>query len=221
MLNKSGQIMHGAVKVLLALLVLVAVVVVLRVSGVTDGITTESVRGFIAGYGPLAPLVFIVVYAVATIAVVPGSVLTVTSGALFGPLLGTICAVTGAVIGASISFLFVMIVRGGRPLSGEGPLSARLIRYDERMASHGFITVLFLRLVPVFPFTVLNYSLGLTRVKARDYVFGTALGIIPGSFAYTYFGDALSMVQTAEIVLAVLGIIALTALGHYLSKRYG
>jgi uncharacterized membrane protein YdjX (TVP38/TMEM64 family) len=203
------------------LVVLGVFVLIVRTLGLLDEITTESVRAFVSSYGAWAPLIFVVIYAGATVAVVPGSVLTLTSGALFGPVLGTVCAVTGASIGATISFLFVRLVRGGKSLSGEGALASRLVRYDERMAAHGFVTVLFLRLVPLFPFTALNYGLGLTRVRTRDYVLGTIIGIIPGSFAYTYFGDALSMLNVIEILIAVVGIITLTVLGRYMAKRYG
>jgi uncharacterized membrane protein YdjX (TVP38/TMEM64 family) len=180
-------------------------------------------REFIAGYGIYAPVVYVVVYAVATMFAIPGAALTLTGGALFGPLVGTAATVVGASIGATGSFLIVRVFRRGT-VQVESPTSRWrqvLAQYDARLAHSGFVTVLLLRLMPLVPFNALNYALGFTSVRTRVYVLATVLGIIPGTFAFTYFGDAVTMLMPFHIIgaLGVLGILLL--LGKFIQRHYG
>lgn len=209
------------IKVLGSIILLGTSIGVVHYFDLTQFLSGDSLRSLVEGYGVLAPLVFIIVYAIATVALVPGSALTLAGGALFGPLLGTTYTVIGAFFGATLAFFFARYLRGGRPLARTGKWTSLLASYDARIQTRGLATVLFLRLVPLFPFSALNYGLGLTSVKVRHYLIGTLIGIIPGTFAFTYFGDALSTLRPVPIIGAVILIIVITLLGRNLLKRYG
>lgn len=198
----------------------VAVLVVQR-SGLLDPM---ALRELVAGYGAYAPFVYIGLYAVATMLAIPGAVLTLAGGILFGPLIGTVATVIGATIGATGSFLLVRLFRRGGVTSTR-PATSRwqqvVANYDERLSRSGLLTMLILRLMPVVPFNALNYALGFTSVRTRDYVLATVFGITPGTFAYVYFGDALAMLTPLHLAGAVVLLGGVVLLGKYLQRHYG
>lgn len=135
----------------------------------------------------VAPL-FVATYALATALALPGSVLTIAGGAIFGFGLGLLLNWLGAFIGATLAYLLA------RALGADALrrlLGARATRLDQLAGAHGFPAVLRLRLVPVVPFNMLNFAAGFAGVRPRDYLLGTALGLLPGTAVYTYFADAL------------------------------
>lgn len=149
------------------------------------------VEGFIAwidGLGAWAPAVFVAGYAVATVAFVPGSLLTLAAGALFGLVRGTLYAWTGATLGASAAFLLARYVARGWV---EKKLDARprFRKLDESIGADGGRIVALLRLAPVFPFVLLNYALGLSRVRFAHYLLA-CLAMVPGTLLYVYYGYA-------------------------------
>jgi uncharacterized membrane protein YdjX (TVP38/TMEM64 family) len=177
---------------------------------------------YIEGAGIFAPLYYVATYAVATILFVPGAPLTLLGGVLFGPYFGALYTVIGATFGAVAAFAVGRFF--GRKLLETTLQSKRLGKlrhYDEGLRERGFLTTLILRLIPLFPFNALNYALGLTAVKPSAYAAATLLGIIPGTFAYTYFGDSLAMLDVGSIAIAILLMIAVSVLGHVLLKRHG
>ena len=145
-------------------------------------------EAWIRSQGVLAPLVFGLIYIAATIFALPGSVLTIGGGLLFGAWWGTLINWLSASLGATISFLLARYL--GREavtkiLKGKGTLQG----LDDKIGKNGFYSVLLLRLVPLFPFNGLNFGLGLTKVSFRDYTLATLLGMLPGTFVYTSLGS--------------------------------
>jgi uncharacterized membrane protein YdjX (TVP38/TMEM64 family) len=135
-----------------------------------------------------APLLYIGIYAIATALAIPGSVLTLAGGAMFGVLWGTVYTTIAANIGANLAFGV------GRFLGREGVerlAGARLQALDRATASHGFRGLLTLRLIPAVPFNALNFGSGLTAIRWPTYAMATAIGIFPGTLVYTMFADAL------------------------------
>ncbi len=142
--------------------------------------------------GLWGPVVFILGYAGATVAFVPGSLLTLAAGAIFGLARGTLFVVLGATLGASASFLVARhLARAAIERRLEG--RPRFQSIDRAVAREGLKIVFLLRLSPVFPYNLLNYGLGLTRVRFRDYAIA-CLGMIPGTFLYVYYGKALGSI---------------------------
>lgn len=203
-----------------AVIACIGVVSVLLTNDLTK-FDVDSVKATVRSYGALGPLVYMGIYAVGTVLFVPGAPLTLAGGALFGPWFGTLYTVIGATIGAVFAFLVTRFFRTSVTLpDSQSALIQKVRSYDAEIAKHGFVTMLFLRFVPLFPFNGLNFALGLTSVTFRDYFFGTLLGIIPGTFAYTYFGDSLASLNITKVLIG-LGIIVLISLvGHYFYKRH-
>jgi uncharacterized membrane protein YdjX (TVP38/TMEM64 family) len=147
------------------------------------------VPGFIAWVdrmGPAGMLLFVLGYAVATVALIPGSVMTLAAGALFGVVRGTLVAFTGALLGSTLAFLVARYL--ARPLVERRVASdARFRRIDRAVGWHGRRLVFLLRLSPVLPFTLMNYALGITHVRLRDYLIAS-VGMLPGTLLYVWTG---------------------------------
>jgi uncharacterized membrane protein YdjX (TVP38/TMEM64 family) len=166
----------------LAGLALVAVLLLGRLAG--DRV--PALVSWVEGLGPWAPAALIVAYTVGTVALVPGSLLTLAAGALFGVVRGTVYALLGASLGAVAAFLIARHLARG-PVERRVLGDPRFQRIDEAIGREGRRVVFLLRLSPVFPFTLLNYALGLTRVRFFDYLLG-CLGMLPGTLLYVYQG---------------------------------
>jgi uncharacterized membrane protein YdjX (TVP38/TMEM64 family) len=143
---------------------------------------------WVESLGVWGPLAFILGYAVATVAFVPGSILTLAAGAIFGLVQGTIYTFAGATLGASAAFLVARYLARGaveRKIAG----NRRFDAIDRAVAGEGFKIVALLRLSPIFPFNLLNYSLGLTRVRFLHYL-AASIAMVPGTLLYVYYGNA-------------------------------
>lgn len=141
---------------------------------------------WVEGLGVWGPIVFVLGYTVATVAFIPGSLLTLAGGAIFGLAEGTALVFVGASLGATAAFLASRYwVRGAieRRVAAE----PRFAAIDRAVGREGFKIVLLLRLTPIVPFVLLNYALGLTRVKLRDYVLAFG-GMLPATLLYVYYG---------------------------------
>lgn len=197
-MQENGQAPTGSrskaiVKALILAAFIVGAIVLVRFTPVKGYLTTEQLGRFLDTAGFWAPLVFILIYTVGVCLFVPGTFLTGLGAAIFGPYLGFIYVWFGAMLGASAAFVI------GRTLGREFAASLvgdRLKKYDEAIERNGFATVLYLRLV-YFPFTPMNFGMGLTRVRFWDYVAGTGLGIVVGTFIFTFFIGTLKEVWTS------------------------
>ncbi|MGD2000773.1 MAG: TVP38/TMEM64 family protein [Desulfobacterales bacterium] len=181
--DPTGSRSKAIVKALILAAFIFGAIVLVRFTPVKGYLTTEQLGRFLDTAGLWAPLVFIFIYTVGVCLFVPGTFLTGLGAAIFGPYLGFIYVWLGAMLGASTAFVI------GRTLGREFAVSLvgdRLKKYDEAIERNGFATVLYLRLV-YFPFTPMNFGMGLTRVRFWDYVAGTGLGIVVGTFIFTFF----------------------------------
>jgi uncharacterized membrane protein YdjX (TVP38/TMEM64 family) len=171
------------VKAVILLAFILFAVYLVRFTPVRDYLTADALGNFLDKAGIWASLVFMLVYAVGVCLFVPGTLLTGLGAAIFGAYWGFVYVWVGAMLGASGAFFI------GRTLGREFAASLvgdRLQKYDNAIERNGFATVLYLRLV-YFPFTPMNFGMGLTKVHFWDYFFGTGLGIIVGTFVFTFF----------------------------------
>ena len=171
--------------VLLALVI--AILMVARFLGLADKL--GDLRDWIKSLGFLGALVFMLIYVVAVVAAVPAAPISVAAAALFGSVWGVILINIGATLGAGLAFLV------GRYFAREAVVSwlgqnEKFRRLDQLTEEHGAIIVALTRLVPIFPFNLLNYGFGLTRVPFWTYAFWTWLCIIPGTVLYVVGADA-------------------------------
>lgn len=174
---------RGIIKAAFFLAFIIAAIYIVRSTTAKELLTRESLGNFLAAAGFWAPLVFMLVYTAGVCLFVPGTLLTALGAALFGPYWGFVYVWIGAMAGATAAFWI------GRTLGREFAASLigdRLRRYDDAIERNGFATVLYLRLV-YFPFTAMNFGMGLTNVRFWDYFGGTALGIVVGTFIFTFF----------------------------------
>lgn len=142
----------------------------------------------IASLGPWGPVLFVALYVVSTVFFVPGSVLTLGAGAIFGVVWGSVYVSLGATLGATAAFLVGRYLARGwvtKKIAG----NAKFAAMDRAVGHEGWKIVGLARLSPVFPFTLLNYAFGLTRVKLRDYVLASWIGMMPGTVMYVYLGS--------------------------------
>ena len=168
-------------------------VLALVVAGIAWGLlhrgnlTLAALETWVHGAGIWGPFVFMAVYALGTLLFLPGAVLTLAGGALFGPIAGTFYNLTGATVGATLAFLVARYIASDRITQRVGGRAKQLI---EGVENEGWRFIAFVRLVPLFPFNLLNYALGLTRIKLSHYVITSYIAMLPGALAYTYLGYA-------------------------------
>ncbi|MGC8517624.1 MAG: TVP38/TMEM64 family protein [Steroidobacteraceae bacterium] len=174
-----------------------------------EAFDTASLSAEIHRAGPWGPLAFIVLYAAATVALLPGTILTLAGGALFGPAAGTFYNLTGATLGATGAFLVSRYLAADWVRRRLGPRTEQIIAGVER---EDWRFVAFVRLVPLVPFNLLNYALGLTRVRVSRYVIASYLAMLPGTFAYTYLGYAGRSALAGHAGLLKKGLLAVALL---------
>ena len=179
------------------------------------------------GLGVWAPVLIGAMYVPACLLFIPGSILTMGAGVVCGVLKGTIAVSLGSVAGASLCFF------AGRTLL-RGWIEAKVSKnekfhaIDQAVEKEGFKIVLLTRLSPVFPFNLLNYSFGLTKVRFRDYFFGSWIGMLPGTVTYVYLGSAVSNLAqivageveggTGQLVLFGAGLVATIGVTIFITR---
>ncbi len=207
--------MNKAIVRILLLLVLAAAIAV----GLAyrEHLDVTALEAWVAGTGAAAPLLFIGLYALATVLFLPGSVLTLAGGAVFGPVWGTLYNLTGATLGAVLAFVIARYLASNWVQTRvEASAGGRVERLVKGVEAEGWRFVAFTRLVPLFPFNLLNYALGLTRIPLLHYTVATYVFMLPGALAYTYLGFAgreavaggEGMIRNGLIALALLAVVA-------------
>jgi uncharacterized membrane protein YdjX (TVP38/TMEM64 family)/rhodanese-related sulfurtransferase len=178
-----------------------------------DQFDAAALEQWVQNAGLAGPLVFMLIYAIGTVFFLPGSVLTLAGGALFGPVMGTFYNLTGATIGAVLAFLVARYLASEWV---EQKTGGRLKQVKQGVEGEGWRFVAFVRLVPLFPFNLLNYALGLTRIRLSHYLVATYLFMLPGAIAYTYLGYAgreavaggEGLIKKVLLALALLAVVA-------------
>ncbi|MFB2837868.1 TVP38/TMEM64 family protein [Floridanema evergladense] len=180
--------------------------------------------------GPWGAIAFIIIYNLATVLFIPGSLLTLGGGAIFGVFWGSIYVFIAATMGATFAFLI------GRYLTRDW-VAKKIANYpkfqaiDNAVAKEGFKIVLLTRLSPIFPFNLLNYGFGITKVSLTDYILGS-IGMIPGTIMYVYIGSLAgniamigagnvptnSQAETAKWIIRIVGFIATVAVTIYITN---
>jgi uncharacterized membrane protein YdjX (TVP38/TMEM64 family) len=168
-----------------------------------------QLQGWLRSTGVWAPILYMLLYTIATVLVMPSTPLNLLGGALFGPWLGTLWTSAGAIVAAMVTFAFTRTI--GRKTVAHR-LSGRWQTLDAELRRGGLFYMIAIRLVPFMPYGLLNFAAGLTSVSYRDYLLGTLLGTTPGILPYVLLGSSgLRAVQTGDL-LPLLGALALTGI---------
>jgi len=200
--------------VLLGLLVATAFVVV----ATSGSLSARGVRDHVDGYGVAGPLVFIVVSSLLTVCLFPGPLLAGASGLLFGTALGTAVSIVSATLGAVLAFALarwlahdaVVTLQAGHP---------RMTALRAWVGRRGFLSVLYARITPGLPYSLVNYAAGLSPVTLGAFAGATALGCAPRAFAYTALGGSLDDLGSPEALVAIGLLVALAVGGLALARR--
>ena len=200
------------IKAVFLLSFVIAAVILVRYTPIKNYLTADALGRFLATAGFWAPLVFILIYTAGVCLFLPGTLLTGLGAAIFGAYRGFIFVWLGAMAGASLAFII------GRTLGREFAASLigdKLKKYDDAIERNGFATVLYLRLV-YFPFTPMNFGMGLTKVHFWDYFWGTGLGIIVGTFIFTFFIGTLKEVWASGNWAALISFKVFFSIGLFI-----
>ena len=186
-------------------------------------ITEDELKNKINSFGMWGPVIYVGIYILRPLILFPAGILSASAGLIWGILKGFLILQVGANISATLEFF---IARHFARSGIERFLKGRLLKLDEKIGKRGFLTVLLIRIIPNAPWDIQNLSLGLTKVKFRDYFWATLIGIMPGSFAFVFFGASLIKILFNPnnfwwILLAVAVFVAVYFLQKYLRKRHG
>ncbi len=200
---------------------LIAAVAVAHLSGASEYLQQGRVQAFLAPYGALAPAIYILIYALAPVLLLPGLPITIAGGIAFGPFWGVLYSITGATIGACLAFLVARyLARDWVASKLTGPKWEKL---DREVAQHGWKVVAFTRLIPAFPFNLLNYAFGLTRVSFVQYAITSFFCMLPACIAFIVFSSSLLELVRGKVsptALLGLGLILLVSLSPVAYRKF-
>lgn len=191
-------------------ILLIAFIIAIFLLAIVFGASEKlgALREWIQSLGPLGPAAFVGLYVLGVVVGIPGSALTVAAGGLFGSLLGVLLVSLASTIGASLSFLIARYFARDA-ITGWLSKKEKFKKLDVMAEEHGAMIVAFLRLIPIFPFNLLNYGLGLTRIPFRTYVFWSWLCMLPGTVLYVVGVDAvIQLIVQREVPWILLGVVA-------------
>jgi uncharacterized membrane protein YdjX (TVP38/TMEM64 family) len=227
--GRFGWMKSPWLKLGIALVVEISVVVIIFFTPVRNWLGLDNARSIMHNFqvwrenlGIFAPLAYMSIYFVSTVFALPGSALTLASGAAFGAIQGTIWTVIGATLGATGAFLVSRLFIGGA-IAKRFDKGDRLSQLAQGLKENGFWFALSIRLAPIFPFNAVNYLFGLTPIRINSYFFATLIGIIPGTLVYSWLGqegaEALTGNARWQLPAALLALSALSAI-PLLIKRF-
>jgi uncharacterized membrane protein YdjX (TVP38/TMEM64 family) len=197
-------------KPVVLIVIIVTLFIVMNVYGFGEKI--QDLQNWIRSLGLWGPIAFFVIYLGAVIATIPGTIFGVIAGALFGSVIGVILISISSTVGASLTFLIARYFARdavARWLSTNKTMK----RLDQLTEDHGMIMVGLTRLIPLFPFTLLNYGFGLTRVSFKTYVFWSWLCMIPGTIIVVVGTDVLTQgIIQGRVPLVLIGVLVITTL---------
>ena len=210
---------------ILLLSVIAAMVLAFRLTGAARYLDQEALRQGMESFGGLAPFVYMLIYALVPSLLLPGLPITIAGGVLFGPFWGVIYTTIGSTIGACLAFLVARYV--AREWVEGKLLSLRWRRLDASVEQHGWKVVAFTRLIPAFPFNLLNYAFGLTKVSFVHYLLATFFCMLPACIAFIVFSSSLlglirgTVSPTALIGIGLIALVSLLPVAYRKLKGRG
>jgi len=169
-------------------------------------LTPEAIRNLIISFGWWGPVAYIFIYTIRPLLLFPAIILTLAGGLAFGPWWGTLYVVLGGLSGACLCFAIARLLGHEKMKKILGRYS-QIQAFDEQIVEHGFRTMLIMRVVPIFPYDPVSYLAGLSSISFRDYALATAIGMLPGAFAYNVLGHSLTDILSPTFLMAVALVI--------------
>ncbi|WP_207723603.1 TVP38/TMEM64 family protein [Paeniclostridium hominis] len=180
-------------------------------------INSKDIQAYVSSFGKLAPLVYIIMFALVPLTLFPDSVLAIGGGLIFGLFKGYIYTLIGALIGASLSFYISRKLGRNfvKKLTKE-----KLDGIESMINSKGFFVVLMLRLIPLFPFDIISYGAGLTSIKYKDFLLATIIGTIPGILVFTNIGAQSVNIGSNGFYMSIMALILLVIASIFLKNKF-
>ncbi|MBV5306016.1 MAG: VTT domain-containing protein [Desulfobulbaceae bacterium] len=202
------------------ILLLVGAIVGVRSANLEQYLDQDKLRQLIQGYGALGPLVFMGLYAITPCLFLPGLPFTIAAGILFGPVWGVVYAICGATIGATLAFLLGRYA--GRDWVKQKLSGPRWKQLDQEVEKHGWKVVAFTRLIPLFPYNLLNFAFGLTGVKLLHYIVASFIFMLPACIAYILLSSSLLEALRGRIspafIIGLLAVILVSSIPFFYNR---
>lgn len=201
---------------ILTLIIVISFIGICYKCGILKNYDSNSIKHYINSFGILAPIVYIVMFTLVPLTLFPDSILAVSGGMAFGLFYGTLYTIIGAVLGATLSFYIARFLGRdvvNRLVHGKGKW------FENGVEKRGFYIVLMLRLIPLVPFDVISYGAGLSKIKFKDFLLGTIVGIIPGVLIFTNLGDKCIDTSSSGFIISIALLILLFVLSYILKKK--
>lgn len=207
-------------KILVFLSFLALLILILDNFDYQNYVVNGELKLLIKEYGPIAPLAYVLIYAIAIVLFFPAAPFSIIGGAIFGPVVGTVLITVASTTGAFIAFLFARFIF--RKTVEERFLKRfpDILKYSDRLENRGLITTAVLRLMIIFPFNVMNFILGITKVKPKAFFFGTLIGIIPAAFVFAFAGHSLINQSPSKIIISISMLTAIFLFAVIYKRRF-
>lgn len=180
-------------------------------------IDSKDIQTYVNSFGKLAPIIYIIIFALVPLTLFPDSIIAIAGGLIFGLVKGYIYTAIGAILGATLSFYISRKLGRNfvKKLTKE-----KLDNVEEMINSNGFFIIFMLRLIPLFPFDIISYGAGLTSVKYKDFILATFLGTIPGILVFTNIGAQSVNMGSGSFYVSIGALVLLFIISMVLKKKF-
>jgi len=178
--------------------------------------TPENVKAFVECYGVFSPVIYIILFTIVPLTLLPDSILAIAGGMCFGMVGGIIYTMIGASFGGALSFFLAKSL--GHKVFNKF-IKKDISNLENSIKNKGFVLVFVLRLIPLFPFDVISYAAGFSGVKFKDFALATILGIIPGVFVFINIGDKSAQTASSSFYVSIALLVGLIVISYSLKKR--
>ncbi len=163
----------------------------------------QQIESWLTAAGIWAPVLYILLYTIGTLFLLPSTPLNLAGGAIFGSLQGTLWTTIAAVIAAFVAFAFTRTIGRDFVLNR---LSGKWLKFDKKIEDGGFLYVFSIRLIPIIPYGIVNFLAGLTSIRVKDYLCATLLGTTVGVFPFVMLGSSFRSLSKGDVIHCILGI---------------
>jgi uncharacterized membrane protein YdjX (TVP38/TMEM64 family) len=178
--------------------------------------TPQNIKSFVESYGIFSPIIYIILFTFIPLTLFPDSILAIAGGMCFGMVGGFIYTMIGAILGGTLSF-FLARIMSHKVLNKL--VKKNLSNLESAIKKRGFLLVLVLRLIPLFPFDIISYAAGFSGIKFKDFALATVLGIIPGIFVFINIGDKSTEIGSSSFYVSLSLLIGLFVVAYFLKKK--
>ena len=204
------------IKISFTLIIIILMFLIVNKLNILKGCSAENISSFIESYGNVAPVIYILLFAIVPLTLFPDSILAIAGGILFGISKGYLYTTIGAMLGGTISFYISRFL--GRDFI-KNAFKGKIEKVEDSINEKGFILILLLRLIPLFPFDLISYVSGLTSIRYRDFFLGTIIGMIPGVLVFSNIGSQWMNIGKTSFYISIALLILLIGISIILKKK--